>query len=207
MKKWSFTTVLSVAFLFLGYSSDVKQVDTSLERASALMKESSAEFKSAWDSGDVEGLTTIFTEDGIRVLGGSQEAIIGSDAIYQSFDLAHAEGSGFNGSHIEITIADARFLSDEIMIGSGTFNISNGANESLEYGTWGNVYKVVDNKARMLMESAYNQSFDAVVSNGEVLRAEFSWQVLYRLQKNILPKYKNFLDNMRIFGMIKIMMV
>jgi hypothetical protein len=78
MKKLALKSVLGAALLFLSCKSEIKQVDTSLERASALMETTSAEFKSAWDSGNLEALAATFTEDGIRVLSGSQEAIVGS---------------------------------------------------------------------------------------------------------------------------------
>jgi hypothetical protein len=55
------------------------------------------------------------------------------------------------GSHIELTVLDTQFISDDIMIGSGSFHILNAANESLEQGNWGNIYKVIDNKVRLFM--------------------------------------------------------
>jgi hypothetical protein len=174
MKKLALTSVLGAALLFLSCKSEIKQVDTSLERASALMETTSAEFKSAWDSGNVEALAATFTEDGIRVISGSQEAIVGSAAIYESFGLAHAEGSRFMGSHIELTVVDTQFISDDIMIGSGSFHILNAANESLEQGNWGNVYKVIDNKARLLMESAFGKKVNVEASNEELTQVKLS---------------------------------
>jgi hypothetical protein len=47
MKKLALTSVFGAALLFLSCKSEIKQVDTSLERASAQMETSSAEFKAA----------------------------------------------------------------------------------------------------------------------------------------------------------------
>jgi hypothetical protein len=44
----------------------------------------------------------------------------------------------------------------------------NAANESLEQGNWGNVYKVIDNKARLLMESAFGKKVNVEASNEEL---------------------------------------
>ncbi len=111
-----------------------KQNDTSTAKAVLLMKTFSADFKTAWDSGNAKALADIFTTDGIRVLGNSQEPIVGDSAILDSFTTTHAVGSPLHGSHIIITLTDARFLSSDVVIGSGTFDILNKADESLSKG-------------------------------------------------------------------------
>ena len=174
MKKLALTAVFGAALLFLSCNSEIKQVDTFLERTSAPMETTSAEFKSAWDSGKIEALAATFTEDGIRVLAGFQEAIVGRAAIYESFDLSHAEGSSFKGSHIELTVVNIQFISDDIMIGSGSFHIFNAANESLEQGNWGNVYKVIDHKARLLMESAFGKKLMLKLQTENLLQVKLS---------------------------------
>ena len=142
--------------VFICNNPKEKQNDTSTAKAVLLMKTFSADFKTAWDSGNAKALADIFTTDGIRVLGNSQEPIVGDSAILDSFTTTHAVGSPLHGSHIIITLTDARFLSSDVVIGSGTFDILNKADESLSKGKWGNTYKVINGKARMVMESAYN---------------------------------------------------
>jgi len=157
MKKTALVALLGFALiLFSCKNPKEKQNDTSTAKAELLMKAFSAEFKTAWDSGNAKALKDIFTPDGIRVLGGSQEPIVGGSAILESFTAKHAAGSPLQGSHIIITLTDARFLSEDVVIGSGTFDILNNADESLNKGKWGNTYKLINGKARMVMESAHN---------------------------------------------------
>jgi len=157
MKKITLVAFLGYALIVFSCNNPKeKQNDTSTAKAVLLMKTFSADFKTAWDSGNAKALADIFTTDGIRVLGNSQEPIVGDSAILDSFTTTHAVGSPLHGSHIIITLTDARFLSSDVVIGSGTFDILNKADESLSKGKWGNTYKVINGKARMVMESAYN---------------------------------------------------
>lgn len=157
MKKITLVAFLGFALIVFSCNNPKeKQNDTSTAKAVLLMKTFSADFKTAWDSGNAKALADIFTTDGIRVLGNSQEPIVGDSAILDSFTTTHAVESPLHGSHIIITLTDARFLSSDVVIGSGTFDILNKADESLSKGKWGNTYKVINGKARMVMESAYN---------------------------------------------------
>ena len=155
MKKILNLSLLFVFVIFIGCEKKEKQSDTEKADALTLMKESSERFKKYWSLGDANAISNEFLEDAIRVISNPASPLEGNKNINDSFTSAFAEGSEFKDSKINITISETRFVSKDILMGAGTFEIVDKSNNILESGKWGNVYKVSDSKIKLLLESAH----------------------------------------------------
>jgi len=144
-----------VFVIFIGCEKKEKQSDTEKADALTLMKESAERFKKYWNLGDANAISNEFLEDAIRVISNPASPLEGNKNINDSFTSAFAEGSEFKDSKINITISETRFVSKDILMGAGTFEIVDKSNNILESGKWGNVYKVSDSKIKFLLESAH----------------------------------------------------
>ena len=155
MKKILNLSLLFVFVIFIGCKKKEKQSDTEKADALTLMKESSERFKKYWNLGDANAISNEFLEDAIRVISNPASPLEGNKNINDSFTSAFAKGSEFKDSKINITISETRFVSKDILMGAGTFEIVDKSNNILESGKWGNVYKVSDSKIKFLLESAH----------------------------------------------------
>jgi len=156
MKKTTTACLLLLTLLIVSCKNNNKaQGAIELADASTLMDESMQRFAGFWNSGDSEGISNEFTSDAVRILTDPSDAIEGNEAIKISFLNAFSEESLFKNSHIEIDVIETRFVSDDILIGSGLFKILSDSDEILESGKWGNVFKYADGKIKFLLESAY----------------------------------------------------
>ena len=146
------------------------------DRASELLNGFAVAFGSAWANGDPEAIAATFTEEGIRIIGGAQEAFTGREAIASSFG-AVTDGGGLQNTHVEITTTDARFVSEDLVIGCGYFKILNETNEVLTEGKWGNTYRVEGDKLLMLMESSYRSatSVNEVANAKAIQEMQLDW--------------------------------
>ena len=156
MKKITSACLLLLTLLIVSCKSNNKEKEAiKVADADTLMNESMQRFTDFWNSGNSEGISNEFTSDAVRVLTDPSDAIEGNEAIKISFLNAFSEESLFKNSHIEIDVIETRFVSEDILIGSGLFKILSDSNEILESGKWGNVFKYADGKIKFLLESAY----------------------------------------------------
>ena len=156
MKKITSACLLLLTLLIVSCKSNNKEKEAiKVADADTLMDESMQRFTDFWNSGNSEGISNEFTSDAVRVLTDPSDAIEGNEAIKISFLNAFSEESLFKNSHIEIDVIETRFVSDDILIGSGLFKILSDSDEILESGKWGNVFKYADGKIKFLLESAY----------------------------------------------------
>ncbi len=156
MKKTTTACLLLLTLLIVSCKSNNKEKEAiKVADADTLMDESMQRFAGFWNSGDSEGISNEFTSDAVRILTDPSDAIEGNEAIKISFLNAFSEESLFKNSHIEIDVIETRFVSEDILIGSGLFKILSDSNEILESGKWGNVFKYADGKIKFLLESAY----------------------------------------------------
>jgi len=156
MKKITSACLLLLTLLIVSCKSNNKEKEAiKVADADTLMDESMQRFTDFWNSGNSEGISNEFTSDAVRVLTDPSDAIEGNEAIKISFLNAFSEESLFKNSHIEIDVIETRFVSEDILIGSGLFKILSDSNEILEIGKWGNVFKYADGKIKFLLESAY----------------------------------------------------
>ena len=156
MKKITSACLLLLTLLIVSCKSNNKEKEAiKVADADTLMDESMQRFTDFWNSGNSKGISNEFTSDAVRVLTDPSDAIEGNEAIKISFLNAFSEESLFKNSHIEIDVIETRFVSEDILIGSGLFKILSDSNEILEIGKWGNVFKYADGKIKFLLESAY----------------------------------------------------
>ena len=156
MKKITSACLLLLTLLIVSCKSNNKEKEAiKVADADTLMDESMQRFTDFWNSGNSKGISNEFTSDAVRVLTDPSDAIEGNEAIKISFLNAFSEESLFKNSHIEIDVIETRFVSDDILIGSGLFKILSDSDEILESGKWGNVFKYADGKIKFLLESAY----------------------------------------------------
>jgi hypothetical protein len=170
MKKIVSTSILVGLLIIVGCKNKEQKVVKTPD-AKTLMSESSESFIGFWNSGDALAAAAEFTDDAVRVISNSLEPIVGGEAIKESFVATFSEDSDFKNSNISVTISETRLLSDEILIGAGTFKISDANNVTLESGKWGNVYRYKDGKVKFLLESAHKdfKETDSLANNVVIL--------------------------------------
>ena len=159
MKKF-LSTSLALSLLFItgcknNNTQEVEQELVTPPNAKALMMASKDRFVAYWAAGDVAAVAGEFTEDATRVISNPNGAIVGGQAILESFTQTFSEESEFKNSKIEVAILETRFVSEDIMIGAGTFKISDNDSSVVESGKWGNVYRYADGDIKFLLESAH----------------------------------------------------
>ena len=181
MKKIVSTSLLLGLFIIFGCKNKEQKADKILD-AKILMAGSTESFIELWSLGDATGLSAEFTDDAVRMISNSLEPIVGGDAIKNSFSETFVEASELKSSHISVSIIETRLLSDEILIGAGTFKILDANNITLETGKWGNVYRYKDGKVKFLLESAYR-----VFNETDTLATE-----LISLDKSFVSKEAHF---------------
>jgi ketosteroid isomerase-like protein len=163
--------------------------------AKALMSQSTDSLIGHWNSGDASALSGEFTNDAVRVLSNSSGPIVGGEAIKNSFEKTFSEDSELKNSRISVVILETRLVSDNILIGAGTFKISNANNVTLESGKWGNVYQYKDGKVKFLLESAHRdlQATDTLDNEVVLLDKSFVSKDLHfnKIQASIAGYIKN----------------
>jgi ketosteroid isomerase-like protein len=167
--------------------------------AKALMSQSTDSFIGHWNSGDASALSGEFTNDAVRVLSNSSGPIVGGEAIKNSFEKTFSEDSELKNSRISVVILETRLVSDNILIGAGTFKISDANNVTLESGKWGNVYQYKDGKVKFLLESAHKdlQATDTLDNEVVLLDKSFVSKDLHfnKIQASIAGYIKNANEN------------
>jgi ketosteroid isomerase-like protein len=167
--------------------------------AKALMSQSTDSFIGHWNSGDASALSGEFTNDAVRVLSNSSGPIVGGEAIKNSFEKTFSEDSELKNSRISVVILETRLVSDNILIGAGTFKISDANNVTLESGKWGNVYQYKDGKVKFLLESAHRdlQATDTLDNEVVLLDKSFVSKDLHfnKIQASIAGYIKNANEN------------
>ena len=154
------STSFALSLLFIAgcknnTTQELVQEAVSPPNAKELMSKSAERLIGLWASGDANMVAGEFTDDAIRVISNPNGAIVGGEAILESFKQTFSEDSDFNNSKIEVGIVETRFVSDDIMIGAGTFKISDTDSVVIESGKWGNVYRYADGDIKFLLESAH----------------------------------------------------
>tara|TARA_B110000091_G_scaffold195869_1_gene222843 strand:+ start:67 stop:966 length:900 start_codon:yes stop_codon:yes gene_type:complete len=150
------STSLLFAFIFLiGCKDKKEQAIVKTVDAKSLMNASSERFKEFWSLGDANAISGEFTADAIRVISNPASPIEGNKKIKNAFTALFSENSELKGSQISITLLETRLVTEDILLGAGTFEISDKNKNILESGKWGNVYEVSDGKIKFLLESAH----------------------------------------------------
>ena len=128
-------------------------LDLSNERAERLLIAYTESFRAAWAASDAAGLAKLYAEDAVRVISDQQLPIYGRSAVQSSLEGSFADET--NSTTISITTEVVRFLSSDIILGSGTYDIKNASGETVRSGLWSNAFRLLeDGSLHCLMESA-----------------------------------------------------
>lgn len=125
-------------------------------KARALMTAYTQAFEAAWASSSAAGLGALYAEDAVRLVSDEQLPVYGRAAIQK----AHKNNLALNpaGTKISTFTEIARFLTPEIVLAAGTFNVVDAQGTPLQRGYWSNAMKVTNDGLQMLLESAGNAS-------------------------------------------------
>ena len=158
------------------------------------MAESIQRFTTAWNQGNAVEISKEFTADAIRIISNPQSPIEGQESILKAFEDTFSEGSELKNSRIEVTVTDARSVSEDIYLGAGNFTILNQQNEILEQGKWGNVFKFDNGQIKYLMESAHRELKDVDSSVAEItLKNSITSEALHF--DKIVRSIENYISN------------
>tara|TARA_B110000240_G_scaffold63147_1_gene71937 strand:+ start:623 stop:1486 length:864 start_codon:yes stop_codon:yes gene_type:complete len=119
--------------------------------ANNLMDQFTESFSAAWASGDAEAIGQLYSEDAIRIVSTSATPIYGREAIISDYGVNF---SSPDGATIVKAIAEvAKFISDDIVIGAGTYEVIEADGTIGASGLWGNAFQLKAGRLLMLMES------------------------------------------------------
>jgi uncharacterized protein (TIGR02246 family) len=154
MKDLTYRTVILAVTLMIVSSSE-SQVNTNQVddvTANNLVDQLSESFSAAWASGDAEALGQLYSEDAIRITSDLAAPMYGREAIISDFVVTFSSPGG--ATTIKPIAEVARFISDDIVIGAGTYEMIAADGAIVETGLWGNTFQLKDGRLLMLMESA-----------------------------------------------------
>jgi len=153
MKSFTYRTVILAITLMIVSCSEspvnTNQVDE--VTANNLMDQFTESFSAAWASGDAEAIGQLYSEDAIRIVSTSATPIYGREAIISDYGVNF---SSPDGATIVKAIAEvAKFISDDIVIGAGTYEVIEADGTIGAIGLWGNAFQLKAGRLLMLMES------------------------------------------------------
>jgi hypothetical protein len=153
MKSFTYRTVILAITLMIVSCSEspvnTNQVDE--VTANNLMDQFTESFSAAWASGDAEAIGQLYSEDAIRIVSTSATPIYGREAIISDYGVNF---SSPDGATIVKAIAEvAKFISDDIVIGAGTYEVIEADGTIGASGLWGNAFQLKAGRLLMLMES------------------------------------------------------
>ena len=147
--------------LFIGCSNQSEQdSDQSDTRALTLVNNFTESFSSNWTSKNAEAMGNLYAEDAVRIVSTRQTPVYGREAITAQFE------GDFNGAfettNIDAVPSLAKFLSPDIVLATGTFNVIDAEGKTINQGYWGNAYKLQGSTLTVLMESAGDASLNGM---------------------------------------------
>lgn len=145
--------LISAFALLAGCSEEpLSLTETADMSAAELIADFTESFSAAWADGDAQAMGRLFEEDAIRIVSTSASPIYGRDAIVREF--ASNDFGADESTTINATTEVAKFVSDDIVLGAGTYNILDSDGAAIVSGLWGNAFRLRAGSLLMLMESA-----------------------------------------------------
>ena len=145
--------LISAFALLAGCSEEpLSLTETADMSAAELIADFTESFSAAWADGDAQAMGRLFEEDAIRIVSTSASPIYGRDAIVREF--ASNDFGADESTTINATTEVAKFVSDDIVLGAGTYNILDSYGAAIVSGLWGNAFRLRAGSLLMLMESA-----------------------------------------------------
>ena len=111
------------------------------------IQESVVRYVAYYNAKDFDALSNEFTTDGIRTVSSIDTIAIGTVSVKSSL-----KNDTLN--QLEATIVGYRDLGNSIVIAHGQWNETDPSGALLAFGQWGNIFKIEDGQAKLLMESA-----------------------------------------------------
>ena len=131
--------------------------------AEKLASASVRRFLRNFNTRNVSGLADEFMENSVRVISLYQLPLEGRDAIAKSFKERFADVDDSDAGSLDAVVTNARYISENVILADGTWQIIDAEGNTSRAGKWGNVLQVVDGECKLLMESAHSE-----ISNEEV---------------------------------------
>ena len=132
--------------------------------AEKLASASIRRFLRNFNTRNVSGLADEFMENSVRVVSLYQLPLEGRDAIAASFEERFAAEEDANAGSLDAVVANARYISENVILADGTWQIIDAEGNTVRAGKWGNVLQVVDGQCKLLMESAHSEITNEEVS-------------------------------------------
>ena len=125
--------------------------------AEKLASASVRRFLRNFNTRNISGLADEFMENSVRVVSLSQLPLEGRDAIAASFEERFADEDNSDAGSLDAVVANARYISENVILADGTWQIIDAEGNTARAGKWGNVLQVVDGQCKLLMESAHSE--------------------------------------------------
>ena len=132
--------------------------------AKSLAEASVRSFLRNFNSRNVSGLAEEFTKNSARVISLYQLPLEGRDAIAASFEERFANEEAADAGSLDAIVANARYISENVILADGSWQIIDAEGETVRHGKWGNVMQVIDGQCKLLMESAHSEITNQEVS-------------------------------------------
>ena len=116
-----------------------------------ILEKYTEQFVDSWNRKDAVGLSNLYASDAVLSVSGLSKPIYGRAAIKANIK---EEFSGISeDATLTATILSARFFGEEIIVGNGTWESTTSEGDRIDGGLFGNVWKIVDGKPLLYMES------------------------------------------------------
>lgn len=132
--------------------------------AERLASASVRRFLRNFNTRNVSGLANEFMENSARVISLYQLPLEGREAIAESFEERFADEEDSDAGSLDAVVANARYISENVILADGTWQIIDAEGNTVRAGKWGNVLQVVDGQCKLLMESAHSEITNEEVS-------------------------------------------
>ena len=116
-----------------------------------ILEKYTEQFVDSWNRKDAVGLSNLYASDAVLSVSGLSQPIYGRAGIRANIK---EEFSGISeDATLTATILSARFFGEEIIVGNGTWESTTSEGDRIDGGLFGNVWKIVDGKPLLYMES------------------------------------------------------
>ena len=114
-----------------------------------LINEGVASYVFSANNGDLQGIADLFTQNGIQAVSNNDSILFGRESIVDTLNA---------GTATEIKL-DAwsygyRELGNSLAIGWGGYRQTSPSGELVEFGQWGNIWRITENGLKLIIERA-----------------------------------------------------
>ena len=119
-----------------------------------LLERSIMRYTAGMRTSDFDALAREFTPDGVQLVGNVTGPSRGYKEIAKAFSVGVGEGSPYEKTVLEGKVLGLRRIDDQLVAAYGVWSAQTPDGKLIDFGQWGNVFRLADGEAKMIIESA-----------------------------------------------------